>query len=246
MWTTAHSLAMSVGAAGAEAVGIERMSAWRFLLTMAVVLGAAVWVFAELARRWTVARRRAELSQWARENGYRLLNHTTELPEILRAIGGAVARAVVTLTRQDTRVIRLEIEPAGVSAAPPDASKIRHVLVRAIQSTWPATALRPVGADKPGASSAIDLYRLRAYPMLATPDRFTVHATTVSGAKALAGSAAGSLLPPDVGLLLAGNELMLDFTARPFDPIEFERMIVVADQVIAHLPVVQQSPPAAP
>jgi len=46
-----------------------------------------------------------------------------------------------------------------------------------------------------------------------------------------------SLLPPDVGLLLHGRHLVLDFSDRPFDAIEFGRMLALADQLAARLPV---------
>ena len=35
-----------------------------------------------------------------------------------------------------------------------------------------------------------------------------------------------------IGLLLHGEYLLLDFSERPFDPIEFGRMLAVADQLV--------------
>ncbi|HEX8911338.1 MAG TPA: hypothetical protein VF796_03185, partial [Humisphaera sp.] len=55
-------------------------------------------------------------------------------------------------------------------------------------------------------------------------------------ATTLATSSVRGLLPPDVGLLLVGRHLVLEFSDRPFDAIEFNRMIAVAGQVVAHLP----------
>ena len=37
-------------------------------------------------------------------------------------------------------------------------------------------------------------------------------------------------------LLLHGNRLILDFTSRPFDELEFGRVIAQANSVLAHLP----------
>ena len=45
-----------------------------------------------------------------------------------------------------------------------------------------------------------------------------------------------SLLPADVGLLLIGRQLLLDFSDRPFDSIEFGRMMSLTDQLVKHLP----------
>ncbi len=38
------------------------------------------------------------------------------------------------------------------------------------------------------------------------------------------------------GPLLWGNWLVLDFTKRPFDPVEFGRMLALAEQVAGMLP----------
>ena len=45
-----------------------------------------------------------------------------------------------------------------------------------------------------------------------------------------------ALLPPDVGLLLHGEHLVLDFSARHFDALELSRMLALADQIVAHVP----------
>ena len=55
--------------------------------------------------------------------------------------------------------------------------------------------------------------------------------TEPTAARDLARSTLMALLPPDLGLLLVGRHLLLDFSARPFDPIEFGRMIALADQL---------------
>ena len=48
-------------------------------------------------------------------------------------------------------------------------------------------------------------------------------------------SFARALLPHDVGLLLHGRFLVLDFSDRPFDTIEFNRMLALADQVAGYV-----------
>jgi hypothetical protein len=45
-----------------------------------------------------------------------------------------------------------------------------------------------------------------------------------------------ALTPPNVGLLLHGQRLILDFSHRPFDEIELTRMTSLAEQLVAHLP----------
>jgi hypothetical protein len=69
-------------------------------------------------------------------------------------------------------------------------------------------------------------------------DRFIVFGTDSAAARALSKSHARALLPPDVGLLLHGRHVVLDFSTRPFDGIELGRMVALAEQLVQHLPVV--------
>ncbi len=94
------------------------------------------------------------------------------------------------------------------------------------------TGLRPTHARR----SILDLFSLSSYPALGNIDRFVVYGTDAQAAGSLSKSQARALLPPDVGLLLDDGWMMLDFSERPFDPIEFDRMTALAEQLVAHLP----------
>src|SRR5256885_1785346 len=61
-------------------------------------------------------------------------------------------------------------------------------------------------------------------------------------ALAMATSPVRGLLPPDVGMLVHGPYVTLDFSRRPFDTIEFERMLVVMEQLVTHLPAQAEAP----
>jgi hypothetical protein len=91
--------------------------------------------------------------------------------------------------------------------------------------------LRPSGA----ASSALDLFSLGSFPTMGT-ERFTAFGTDSAAARAVTKSMLRSLLPPDIGLLLHGRHLVLDFSARPFDAIELSRVAALSDQLASHLP----------
>ncbi len=65
--------------------------------------------------------------------------------------------------------------------------------------------------------------------------RFMIFGRDAHAAKTLAESTIPALLPADIALVLDGNHLILDFTARPFDEIEFERLIRLSDQLIPRL-----------
>jgi hypothetical protein len=94
----------------------------------------------------------------------------------------------------------------------------------------PPAALRP--ANLPSGSSVIDLYRLTAFHSLSN-DRFAILAIDATTGVRLSNSSARALLPSDIGLLLTDQYLVLDFSTRPFDPVELDRMISVAEQVCA-------------
>jgi hypothetical protein len=93
--------------------------------------------------------------------------------------------------------------------------------------------LRPANAK----GSLLDLFSLSSFPGMGEVDRFMIFGTDSVAAKLLSASPARALLPPDIGLLLSGTRLALDFSSRPFDPIELGRMTALADQLVAHLPL---------
>ncbi|MDB5295033.1 MAG: hypothetical protein JWO31_1016, partial [Phycisphaerales bacterium] len=107
-----------------------------------------------------------------------------------------------------------------------------HALLWPIDREWPVVGLRPATA----ADSLVDLLPDAARPPRSATPRFVVHSGDRRAAAAVGASSLGGLLPPDVGLLLIGKHLVLDFSGRPFDGIEFNRMIAVAEQMVAHLP----------
>ena len=66
-------------------------------------------------------------------------------------------------------------------------------------------------------------------------ERFVVFGSESCAAKALAESSAPALLPPDIALIATGTYLILDFSTRHFDEIEFERLIDLARQLAPRL-----------
>ncbi len=49
-----------------------------------------------------------------------------------------------------------------------------------------------------------------------------------------------TLLPADLGLLIYHRSMIIEFSARHFDAIEFDRMIALSDQLVRHLPPATQ------
>ena len=115
------------------------------------------------------------------------------------------------------------------TAAPP--SQTWHVYMRQTSLSWSPTGLRATANSR----SVLDLFSLTSFPLLGSTDRFVVYGTESQAAERLSRSMARGLLPPDIGLLLYADRLLLDFSARPFDEIEFNRMLALADQLEKHL-----------
>src|SRR5688572_4259584 len=198
---------------------------WVPLLAMLVALGASVLTYVMLVRRWTSRRQWVSVAQWARESGFRQGPlRRAELPRPLQEIVRDDARVRFHLCDPRTTLAQFETDPVkpGATAAPK-----WNVLVRHRPAVGPAAGLRPAAQ----ALNLIDLLPLSKFPSMSLGDRFVVYATDPGAARRLAESPAVALLPADVGLMLLENHVILDFSNRPFDPIEFGRVIALADQL---------------
>jgi hypothetical protein len=195
------------------------------LLTLIAVLSASVIVFNWQVRRWTSNRGWRALLDWARATGFKLSHHDREPPPPFTQLTSG--RMTTCLQSGPTKLLQLETL-AGSAVQTPRW----HVLVRELEYVWPVTALRPAQAT----SSVIDHFSLSSFPRMGEIERFMVFGTEATAARRLSKSEARALLPQDIGLLLHGRQLVLDFSSRPFDPIEFGRMTAVAEQLVTHLP----------
>lgn len=206
------------------------------LLTLLLVVGASSVTFWLLVRRATSHRQWVAYADWARDRGFRFNRiGSASAPPPFDALPNATPIVRSSLSKRTTTLVQLETASAP-PAAPraPESSRriVWNLLVREIPPDWPATGLRP----RHSTASVLDLFSLSSFPTLGATERFIAYGTDSAAAKLLSRSMLRSLLPADVGLLLRGNRLVLDFSERPFDPIEFGRMIALADQLAAHLP----------
>src|SRR4051812_13362757 len=199
------------------------------LVVLSLVFGASLLMFAVLARRWTSHRLCVELQDWSRESGYHLARtENAQVPPPLSQLTKLSPRVRWMLSNEDTSILQLETEPIAPAAGSSKEAVGRwHVLVRATRSSWIPTGLRPTNQS----SSLLDLFSLSSFPSARGTDRFTVYGSESIESRRLGDSPAAALLPPDLGLLLHGEHLLIDFSARPFDPIEFGRVIALADQL---------------
>lgn len=205
------------------------------LLVLAAVLGLSCATYTALVRRATSHRRWVALGDWARDAGFRFAACDPErLPAPLDQL--RVHRTVVRMCLMGPHTIVVEVQ-TGPPAVPDGAAAVVsepkwHLLIRTLAHAWRPTGLRPAHDRR----SFLDLFSLSSYPLLGTGERFVVFGSDSAEARRLSDSMSRSLLPPDVGFLLHGRTMVLDFSDRPFDPLEFTRMIALADQLAQRLP----------
>jgi len=214
------------------------------LLTLIVIVAASSVTFWFLVRRATSHRQWVAFADWARDQGFRFARAgPAGVPEPLNLIRNTTATVRLRLTKADTSLVQFEAVTPVPAAAPatltpstvssPQPRLLWNVLIRDLSGPdWPPTGLRPANAS----ASLVDLFPLSSFPTLGATERFVAYGTDSAAARTVSKSMLRSLLPPDVGLLLHGRRLVLDFSDRPFDAIEFGRMLALADQVAGRTP----------
>ncbi len=200
---------------------------WPALLALVVVLFASVIVFWVLVRRWTTHRLRVLLADWAASNKFKL--DPTGAGALPPPVAEAKGAGGIIFSLRDEKTWLIQVEATG-----PALEKGSHwnLLVRRIGSSWPATGLRPVAHR----TSVLDAFSMGSFPSLAAPDRFVIFGVDGPAARVLGDSALLGLTPADIGLMVSGGFLVLDFSTRPFDTIELARMNGIAEQLAANLP----------
>jgi hypothetical protein len=219
----------------AAPVELPRFVAWPALPVLIVILFASVVTYRLLVVRWTTRKHWLDLSRWADEHAMSL--HGPEraaLPDPLATLSMAAPDAVLVPKSAANAPVTLASFHTP-HAKRTDTSQFTqwHVLVRPLAADWPATALRP----RANASSLVDLFpQMTSFPSMAPPERFVIFGADSAAARRVAKSSLLALLPPDLGLILQGRVLLLDFSARPFDSIELTRITTLVEQLVTHLP----------
>src|SRR5688500_13633756 len=138
----------------AKLVSIPGFS-WVGVLLLLAVIGLSVGVFVVLVLRWTSKRSWVEISEWARERGFRITSRESAAPAPLDRVQRAELRATACATNKQTTLVRLEAAaPVGADPVATPAATRWHALVRSIESAWQPTGLRPA----PAATSLLDLF----------------------------------------------------------------------------------------
>jgi hypothetical protein len=203
------------------------------LVTLLILLGASVGVFAMLVRSLTTRRKSLALLQWAKNHQARLSNSSRQsLPDKLNFIRDFNPRLGMAIDARHWTVAELTTQGPPESKGRRPRWQLLAWEFSPDANAWQPTGLRPASH----AVSLLDLFNLSSFPSLGGNDRFMVFGTDAATARALADSAAQTLLPADIGLLLHGHTLVMDFSSRPFDPIQLERVLALAQQLLPRLP----------
>lgn len=179
-------------------------------------------MLAQLLRRHTGGRERFQMWEWSVNRRFKRAPVGPIALEGLEDIDQPM-RAVVHFRSRDSETSILKLQTISKH----DTVRTWHVLIRTLEHFSTPVALRPSGAEV----SLIDLMNLPLLPKLSSEVRFAVYGLRALDARELASSPARALLPPDIGLIRSADKVILDFTSRPFDPVEFSRMLAVAEQV---------------
>lgn len=193
--------------------------------TMVLILAASTWVFVTLVHRETRRRRDLALARWAADRGMRLID-----PSESREEAGIEALAEMKprfekLVRGD-RLCIVQVctdDPKLIKTSSP----IWNLIVLRLDAKWAPTGLRPAARSV----CVLDLFSLSSFPSLASNLHFMVFGADSTAARNLAAASIDTILPPDIALLLRGNEMILDFTGRHFDEIELSKMMELAKQL---------------
>lgn len=197
---------------------------WIIFLVLLIIFGASLAMFLALVRRWTTQRQWVSLAQWARQRGLKFSAPPRQLPAVLAPLGAAGLQIRLCLCDKTASFLQLQTDPPPGRTIP---DRWNVLLFRTPQPRSGLAALRPAAAP----ASLLDLMGLSQFPALKIAHRFVVLSTTSSAARLLAHSASRTLVPADIGLLAADQCLLLDFSSRPFDPIELDRILAIARQL---------------
>lgn len=190
---------------------------WPIFGSLAVMFAVSLLMFFLLEQRWTTRRKWVSLKQWARQRRMRL-NSGGAMPPGTPPL--ANARAVLQLAGRDEWLIQLETQGT-------QTERWNVLVSRTTSWRWSTAALRPTQAQV----SLLDRLGLSPMPTPAGAERFIAMATNTAAARALVESSARGLLPGDIGVLRTDQWLILDFSSRPFDPIELDRMLAIVRQI---------------
>jgi hypothetical protein len=201
---------------------LRRLDPVSFSIITAIAVGSSA-VFFALCRRELNRRRDLRLTEWASGAGMKPIDPALfSVPPLFPIADRYVVRTVVGFMDVRTAVLSMRTALRGESE-----SASWNVAYRTMLSTSNFAGLRPVRVER----SIVDLFAETPAAHQTAAQRFVVVGSDLAATRRLAESSIPSLLPADLGLVRVGQHLLIDFSTRPFDEIEMNRIKSVLDQV---------------
>lgn len=194
------------------------------LLTLVAIVAASSVIFWIGIRRETIHRAQHALDDWAEQNRFERMNLEFGPPRPLDRLQDVSMRLTIGLFGHTTKFVHLRVPPdASTDGAPTHW----NLAIRKLNTTSPPAGLRATDA----ARSILDYFKLEVSARQTATGRFTILGDDLLATRRLADGSSKALLPGDLSLLRIDEFLVLDFSGRPFDPIELTRMLAVIDQL---------------
>jgi hypothetical protein len=178
---------------------------------------ASLLTFMVLVRRSTTRRRWVWLSEWAQQRKFSQRASNQFIAPLRKLLSGDF-QILVQFSKPNLTLMQIQTQPL---------QRWNLLVQKRRRSQAVAAGLRPVGSI----ASLLDLMPLTNFPSAAIGNRFIILAASSAAARAMLDSPSRTLLPADIGLLLSDDWLLLDFSTRPLDPIEMDRMLALAEQL---------------
>ena len=196
------------------------------LLTLFVIIAASAIIFRIGVRHETTHRAQRRLDDWAEQNRFERMNAEFGPPRPLDRINDVSMTLTVGLYGRTTKLVHLRVPPSAETAGVPTHW---NLAIRKLNTTSPPAGLRATDA----ARSILDWFKLEVSARQTAAGRFTILGDDLMATRRLADGSSRALLPGDLSLLRIDEFLVLDFSGRPFDPIELTRMLAMLDQLAA-------------
>lgn len=191
-----------------------------------VIIAASSTIFWIGVRRETVHRAQRRLDEWAEQNRFARMNVEFGPPRPLDRIGDVPMTLTVGLFGRTTKFVHLRVPPSPDSGGVPTHW---NLAIRRMNTASAPAGLRATEATR----SILDFFKLEVSARQTAAGRFTILGDDLIATRRLADGSSRALLPGDVSLLRIDEFLVLDFSGRPFDPIELTRMLAILDQLAA-------------
>lgn len=196
--------------------------AMSIFLTLLVCLIASLVMFVALLRRWITHRFHYELEQWAGQHRFEMSENPSAeaLPAPLNGPEGTGLSARWIFNSKDQIIAQVILAPSA------DDVRVYNVCIASCPVNTPAVALKPTIVER----TILDRFRL-APAASTSSERFQIMGNDLSANLRISEATIAGIVPPDVAFLFVNGLMLIDFSSRPFDPIEFDRMLVLAEQI---------------